>query len=83
MTLHGSKGLEYDVVFLPDCNEGIVPHKKSEKKEELEEERRMFYVGITRAKEELYLSWVGGTREEPGVLSRFLADLGYREPYRQ
>lgn len=83
LTLHGSKGLEYDAVFLPDCNEGIVPHKKSEKKEELEEERRMFYVGITRAKEELYLSWVGGTREEPGVLSRFLADLGYREPYRQ
>ena len=81
-TMHGSKGLEFDIVFLPDCNEGIVPHKKSLTGKELEEERRMFYVGMTRAKERLYLSWVGGTRAEPGFASRFLSDCGWREPYR-
>lgn len=82
MTMHGAKGLEYDVVFLPDCNEGIVPHKKSAKGKEIEEERRMFYVGMTRAKERLFFSWVKGTKEDPGFLSRFLGELGYREPYR-
>lgn len=82
MTMHGSKGLEYDIVFLPDCNEGIVPHKKSLAGKELEEERRMFYVGMTRAKERLFLSWVSGTKEDPGFASRFLGDCGYREEYR-
>lgn len=82
MTMHGSKGLEFDTVFLPDCNEGIVPHKKSLKGKEVEEERRMFYVGMTRAKEQLFLSWVAGTRQEPGFPSRFLNECGYREAYR-
>lgn len=82
MTMHGAKGLEYDVVFLPDCNEGIVPHKKSVGPDALEEERRMFYVGMTRAKERLYLGWVCGTPKEPGFPSRFLAECGYREGYR-
>lgn len=82
MTMHGAKGLEYDIVFLPDCNEGIVPHKKSAAGKELEEERRMFYVGMTRAKERLFLSWVSGTKEDPGFASRFLGDCGYREEYR-
>ena len=50
VTMHGSKGLEYDAVFLPCCMEGVVPHKKSKNQAALEEERRMFYVGITRAK---------------------------------
>lgn len=81
-TMHGSKGLEFDIVFLPDCNEGIAPHKKSMTGKDLEEERRMFYVGMTRAKERLYLSWVGGTGAEPGFASRFLSDCGWREPYR-
>ncbi|MBQ7840145.1 MAG: ATP-dependent helicase [Lachnospiraceae bacterium] len=82
MTLHGSKGLEFDIVFLPDCNEGIVPHKKSMKGDEVEEERRMFYVGMTRAKEKLFISWVAGSSQEPGFPSRFLGDMGYREAYR-
>ena len=81
LTMHGAKGLEFDHVFLPDCNEGIVPHKKSMKTKEIEEERRMFYVGMTRAKEKLYLSWIAGTQENPGFPSRFLADLGYRQPW--
>lgn len=83
MTMHGSKGLEFDTVFLPDCNEGIVPHKKSLKGKEVEEERRMFYVGMTRAKELLLLSWVMGSRQEPGFASRFLNECGYREAYRE
>ena len=48
-TMHSSKGLEYDAVFLPDVNEGIVPYKKAQTEEETEEERRMFYVALTRA----------------------------------
>lgn len=82
LTMHGAKGLEFDLVFLPDCNEGIVPHKKSMRGKEVEEERRMFYVGMTRAKERLYLSWVSGTDKEPGFASRFLSECGYREAYR-
>ncbi len=53
MTYHASKGLEFQTVFLLDVNEGIVPHRKANSREELEEERRMFYVAMTRAKDEL------------------------------
>ena len=54
-TLHSSKGLEYPYVFLIDVNEGNMPYKKASLPHELEEERRMFYVGMTRAKEKLWL----------------------------
>lgn len=74
ITMHGAKGLEFDVVFLPDCSEGVVPHKKSVSGRALEEERRMFYVGMTRAKKQLYMSWITGTKEDPGFASRFLGD---------
>ena len=76
LTMHASKGLEYDAVYIPDCNEGTIPHKKSMKGEQVEEERRMFYVAMTRARKRLSLLWVAGTKEEPGFLSRFLSDLG-------
>ncbi|MFR6589904.1 MAG: 3'-5' exonuclease [Gallintestinimicrobium sp.] len=79
VTMHGSKGLEYDAVFLPCCMEGVVPHKKSKNQAALEEERRMFYVGMTRAKKELYLSYTKGTKETPGFASRFLAECGWKE----
>lgn len=54
-TMHSSKGLEYEVVFIMDCNEGICPHKKAVKDADLEEERRLFYVAVTRAKTYLLL----------------------------
>lgn len=76
LTMHASKGLEFDTVYIPDCNEGVIPHKKSGRGEQVEEERRMLYVAMTRARKELTISWVAGTEEEPGFLSRFLNDMG-------
>lgn len=55
MTMHASKGLEFDTVYLPDVNEGKIPSKQSDTKEAIEEERRMFYVAMTRAKKELHI----------------------------
>ena len=76
LTYHGSKGLEFDHVIMPDLNEGTVPHKKALSVKEIEEERRMFYVGMTRAKERLYLYFRTGTKEEPETMSRFLHVFG-------
>ncbi|MEG2230842.1 MAG: ATP-dependent helicase [Lachnospiraceae bacterium] len=75
LTMHGAKGLEYPFVILPDLNEGQIPHKKAQTKEELEEERRLFYVAMTRAKDRLCLFWIGGTKEEPVQASRYLKKL--------
>ena len=55
MTLHGSKGLEFPVVFLCGVKKDCIPLKAGHKKTDTEEERRLFYVGMTRAKEELVL----------------------------
>jgi superfamily I DNA/RNA helicase len=57
MTMHKSKGLEFPVVFIPILEDGIVPSKKSLEEGKLEEERRLFYVSMTRAKERLFLSF--------------------------
>lgn len=64
MTYHGSKGLEFDTVFLPFLNSGDVPHGRNLSSMELEEERRLFYVAVTRAKKSLYLSCEGMVQGE-------------------
>ena len=68
MTMHASKGLEFDTVFIIQANEGRIPYKRAMKEHGVEEERRLFYVGMTRAREELILT----TAPEP---SPFLEDL--------
>jgi DNA helicase-2/ATP-dependent DNA helicase PcrA len=82
ITLHQAKGLEFRVVFIVGMEEGLLPHQRSidtGDPAELEEERRLFYVGITRAMEKLYLlrafrrGFRGGSM--PGIPSRFLADI--------
>jgi DNA helicase-2/ATP-dependent DNA helicase PcrA len=80
ITLHAAKGLEFPVVFIVGLEEGLLPHKRAlEDERELEEERRLAYVGMTRAKDRLYLvhahhrsTWGVGAAAEP---SRFLAEL--------
>ncbi|MCD7980993.1 MAG: ATP-dependent helicase [Clostridiales bacterium] len=73
-TLHASKGLEFDTVFIMDVNEGIIPYKKAVLEQELEEERRMFYVGMTRAKNRLYLLHSGRIHNKEMPPSRFLEE---------
>jgi DNA helicase-2/ATP-dependent DNA helicase PcrA len=80
MTLHAAKGLEFAIVFIVGMEEGLFPHARSiTEKEELEEERRLCYVGLTRAKEKLYLTYANrrlffGTRTQ-NMISRFIADI--------
>ncbi len=75
MTVHASKGLEFDRVIIPDCNEKIFPHGNMPDAEAVEEERRIFYVGMTRAKKRLELLCLSGSKERPRVMSRFLNPL--------
>ena len=74
MTMHGAKGLEFQAVFLPSLVEGVVPHEKG--MEEIEEERRLFYVAMTRAGEKLCLSAAKQRYEKETKPSRFLAEMG-------
>lgn len=81
MTLHMAKGLEYPIVFIVGMEEGIFPHSRSfDEPMQMEEERRLAYVGITRAKEKLFLVYAFrrssyGNVSEPSEPSRFLADI--------
>ncbi len=72
MTVHASKGLEFDRVYLPDCNEKYYPHGSMPDADTVEEERRIFYVAMTRAKKYLELLCTTGTKERPRLISRFL-----------
>lgn len=58
-TMHSSKGLEFDTVIIPDVNEGIIPNSKALTDDSIEEERRLFYVAVTRAKKKLIICCVG------------------------
>lgn len=75
MTVHGAKGLEFDTVIIADCNETVFPHGRLQEEAEVEEERRVFYVAMTRAKENLELLYLTGTRDRPRLPSRFLNPL--------
>lgn len=75
MTVHASKGLEFDRVWIPDCNENIFPYGKLPDTDTCEEERRIFYVAMTRAKKSLELLYLAGTKEHPRLPSRFLNPL--------
>jgi DNA helicase-2/ATP-dependent DNA helicase PcrA len=79
MTLHNAKGLEYPIVFIAGCEDGIFPHSRALDEGDLEEERRLFYVGVTRAMRALYLTYarrraVFGAQTN-GMRSRFLDEI--------
>lgn len=93
MTIHAAKGLEFPVIFLAGIEENILPHARSQAtQDDIEEERRLFYVGITRAKDRLFLSYAEtrplNGRLEFQIPSRFLSDIspsklrGYSIPTR-
>jgi DNA helicase-2/ATP-dependent DNA helicase PcrA len=73
LTYHRAKGLEFEVVFLPRLEEGELPFKRARFREALAEERRLLYVGMTRAKQHLEITWSGAP-------SRFLTELGVEAP---
>jgi DNA helicase-2/ATP-dependent DNA helicase PcrA len=82
MTLHSAKGLEFDVVFLAGMEEGLFPHSQSlNSSADLEEERRLCYVGITRARQKLFVTWTpfrknyGPEAGFPAQISRFLKEM--------
>ena len=79
MTIHNAKGLEYPIVFIIGCEDGVFPHSRALEEGSVEEERRLCYVGITRAQRDLYLTHarqrtVFGARTY-GIPSRFLAEI--------
>ena len=74
-TMHSAKGLEFETVFVISCIEGIIPHERSKNSLEIEEERRLFYVALTRAKTLLYISIIETKYEIKVLPSRFLKNL--------
>ena len=75
MTMHAAKGLEFDTVFVIEANEGSCPYKKATADEEIEEERRLFYVAMTRAKRKLVISYVKEKNGKDLLPSRFVSEL--------
>jgi DNA helicase-2/ATP-dependent DNA helicase PcrA len=73
LTYHSAKGLEFDDVYLPRLNDGELPHRRARDGAAIAEERRLLYVGITRCKRRLFLSWLDGGRWRP---SPFLLEMG-------
>lgn len=75
-TMHSSKGLEYKTVYIIDANEGMMPYNKAVLDSEIEEERRMFYVAMTRAKEELHIFYTEERYNKKQEVSRFITEIG-------
>ena len=75
MTMHAAKGLEFDTVFVIEANEGSCPYTKATTDEEIEEERRLFYVAMTRAKRKLVISYVKEKNGKDLLPSRFVSEL--------
>lgn len=74
-TMHSSKGLEYRVVYIIDANEGMIPYNKAVLDSEIEEERRMFYVAMTRAKENLHIYYTKERYNKKQEISRFVTEI--------
>ncbi len=79
MTMHSSKGLEYRIVYILDANEGVTPHHKAVLPADIEEERRMFYVAMTRAKERLHVNYVRERYSKKQEVSRFVREYLERD----
>ena len=79
MTVHGAKGLEFDKVWIPDCNEGILPYgtilNPDTNGQTIEEERRLLYVGMTRARLSLELSYIIPSKDSTRKISRFIEEI--------
>ena len=76
--MHAAKGLEFQKIYILHLNDGIIPKmKKGEviKEEQIEEERRLFYVALTRAKTNIELHYLAGTKDNPRLISRFLEEI--------
>ncbi len=78
MTYHACKGLEFDTVILPHLNEGTVPHQRAVKESQIEEERRLMYVAMTRAKYNLYITYIKGSEHKKHLPSRFLNGINQK-----
>ena len=74
MTMHSSKGLEFPVVYILDANERVTPHHKAVLDADLEEERRMFYVAMTRAKDRLHVCYAKERYGKEQERSRFIGE---------
>ena len=77
-TIHGVKGMEFKNVFIVNCLQGSIPYCRGENFNNIEEERRLFYVGITRAKDNLYLCWPLSVRGKARAISQFIKESGIK-----
>ncbi|WP_235940814.1 ATP-dependent helicase [Paramicrobacterium fandaimingii] len=79
-TLHSAKGLEWDEVYLPGLSEGLIPISYARSFDQIDEERRLLYVGITRARRRVTITWSEEGQRRPRERSRFLQEIGIRNP---